>query len=260
MIKSKLKKAKGLIGKLFLGTSLVLSPLLVNRVCAEEEGEEGLYFLKRLGFSLMGAGVYDGIADSVGEAGVIRALGTFMGETEKEQKYDKLYKERNEAIRKSGMPLSSETCPETMPILYACNYYRDFNGDKAFEYPTDFVGIKNIFRNGEGLVLILRENIRKHVGKNISLEILTPKGESFWNYSYVLEKKGGFKHFGKGTDLIGSLLETGGFGIYTVPLYVNEKFAGMYKFEIIEGGKPLEIKNKIEKSTNTQSSDNNPNK
>ena len=238
-IKNKLKK--GLVGLLLVGS-------LTMPLKAEDQEESALDFLGQFGAYMMSTGAGDELYDTPEQKKAAREFGTFMKGYYAQEQENKLAKERNKAIKESGSNVNvniinndkkstkkydDNNNKKTIPLIFACNYVKDFNEDGSLKYPDEFIGIKNKFRKGEGLVLNISSNNPEHLGKEFNYKFFNQKGESFLTNTCTTNRLSYF-HIGEKDDLVKYFLDLNGPGIYTMSLHIDSKFEGLYTFEIMD--------------------------
>lgn len=113
---------------------------------------------------------------------------------------------------------------------FACNYWKDFNQDGGANYPEEYVGIKEKFREDEKITLV-SYNVK---GKSWKEEVYDPKGKKIFedkmeinpNEGIVLRTSDDF-------DMTTWLVQRGGYGNYKAVWSVDDKYVGSTEFEII---------------------------
>lgn len=74
--------------------------------------------------------------------------------------------------------------------FFACNDYGDFNNDGVLSYPNEFLGIKNVFKNDEQIILVSYDPISKK-GTKLDMKLFNSKGkEVFKANSLIYNQKG----------------------------------------------------------------------
>jgi len=116
--------------------------------------------------------------------------------------------------------------------FFACNYWKDFNNDGTTNYPEEYVGIKNKFRDYETIVLVLHDGVGER-GTKIVQKIFNPKGEEIYNVEKIFSQKGCSVIMGINGDAMGWLIEKGGYGNFKSVWYINNAYADSTEFEIV---------------------------
>ncbi len=120
--------------------------------------------------------------------------------------------------------------------FFACNYWGDFNNDNMGDYPEEFVGIKNRFRDDERIILVSYDEIGRK-GMKYEIKIYDPKGKEIHKIERIYEQDGEMNRIGSGDDLMRWLIYNGGYGNFKSVWYANNNYIGSTEFEIIPGSR-----------------------
>lgn len=110
------------------------------------------------------------------------------------------------------------------PLIFTYNYTKELDGKIGTTYPDEFIGIKNKFKKGEplGLMVSLPEGVK---GKRLEIKIYNSNGElSFEDFAEL-----DYKYTSK---IISGKPQNS--GIYKVVSYLDGKYIAEHKFEVIE--------------------------
>ncbi len=78
-------------------------------------------------------------------------VGTFLSESVRKEMGHSDYQQQQREENRTYVP--EELRPAQLErAFFACNYYKDFNNNGITNYPEEYVGIKNKFRNYETIV------------------------------------------------------------------------------------------------------------
>ena len=116
--------------------------------------------------------------------------------------------------------------------FFACNYFKDFDRDGFWDYPDEYVGIKNKFRDDEKILLVSRIQDKK--GQLFKREIYNPSGELIGEHESIVKSNRVVKTRGK---IMNWLIERGGYGNYKSVSYINDRYIGSTEFEIVPSGR-----------------------
>ncbi len=119
--------------------------------------------------------------------------------------------------------------------FFTCNYWKDFDQDGFWDYPDEYVGIKNKFRDDEKILLVSRIQDKK--GQLFKKEIYNPSGELIRKDESIVESNRGVKTTGYNWDLMNWLVENGGYGSYKAVWYLDYKSTSSSEFEIVHSEK-----------------------
>ncbi|MCP6727654.1 MAG: hypothetical protein KJI69_06610, partial [Patescibacteria group bacterium] len=133
--------------------------------------------------------------------------------------------ETHEEVRESGIL-----------EFFACNYWKDFNNNNVGNYPEEFVGIKNRFRDDEKIILVSYDQVNMK-GTEMKIKIFNPRGKEIHSGIYIYDSNGMMNRTGAEDDMIGWLIDNGGYGNFKSVWYVNNNYAGSTEFEIIPGSR-----------------------
>jgi len=115
--------------------------------------------------------------------------------------------------------------------FFACNYWKDFNGNGLGDYPDEYVGIKNKFRDNEKIILVSHdEKSRKE--QLWKIEIYSPHGEKIHESKEILPYNGIAMKTGEENDMMNWLIQNGGYVSYKTVWYLDDKYNGSTEFEI----------------------------
>ncbi len=138
------------------------------------------------------------------------------------QHYGALKKNREE----EWMPKDARVkYPGKKPVhLFSCNYRIDYDGNGLFIFPGEFGGIKNEFREGEKLSIILMDGINKK-GTHCKVSIFNPQGKEIYSLRKIYSQdKEGVGIAVDDFDMVEWLIKKGGYGAYKVVAEVNGEF------------------------------------
>ncbi len=147
-------------------------------------------------------------------------VNVYVGEEEKEK--ENVYVERKKE-------------PEQSRYFFACNYFKDFDGNGAGNYPEEYVGIKNKFRDNEKIILVSHDEKSKK-GQLWKMEIYNPSGEIIHKLELTVPYNGIVMKTGENFDMTNWLIQNGGYGSYKTVWYLNNKYNGSSEFEIVPSG------------------------
>ncbi|MCP6727572.1 MAG: DUF1647 domain-containing protein [Patescibacteria group bacterium] len=120
--------------------------------------------------------------------------------------------------------------------FFACNYWKDFNNNNAGDYPEEFVGIKNKFRDDERIILVSYDQLNMR-GTEMEIKIFNPRGKEIYSRVDIYDSNGVVNRTGTEDDMMGWLIDNGGYGNFKSVWYVNDNYAGSTEFEIIPGSR-----------------------
>lgn len=115
--------------------------------------------------------------------------------------------------------------------MFASNYWMDFNRNGVADYPDEFVGIKNTFREDESLIIFLHIHNHPPVAIKKSFMLYGPHGNVIMEHS--LTQMMGIHIGDTDFDLPPFLIERGGYGNYRVAWYLDEQYIGSNEFELV---------------------------
>ena len=122
--------------------------------------------------------------------------------------------------------------PELNRYFFACNYWKDFNGDGAANYPDEYVGIKNKFGDDEKISLVSHDEKGKK-GQRLRMEIYNSSGEIIIDHLKRLRDNGSMVTVADYFDMTNWLIQNGGYGNFKAVWYLDDKYAGSTEFEIV---------------------------
>lgn len=126
-----------------------------------------------------------------------------------------------------------EQIPRLRTDIFACNYFKDFNNNRYDDYPNEFVGIKNKFRDNEKILLVLYDEKSKR-GQLAKIELYNPSGQLIYNREIVFQSNGNTWRLGEDFDMTGWLTQMGGYGNFKYVYYLDNKYVGSTEFEIVK--------------------------
>ena len=129
------------------------------------------------------------------------------------------YSPRTEIIRKEK--------PESH--FFACNGYRDLNRDGKMDYPAEFIGIKNKFREWENITLV-SYTPDTWEGQKETLYLFSPRNELVSKTECTIKKDGNAVRVK--LDNPDSIARTHGYGKYHAVWNINRNFIGQTDFWI----------------------------
>jgi len=122
----------------------------------------------------------------------------------------------------------------------ACNYIKDFDKDGYIEYPDEYVGIKNRFRDNERISLVSYDEKTKK-GQLWEMELYSPSGEDISNGLIELvaaqDRSGMCFSDNENFNVMNWLIQTSGYGNYRSVWRIDGNYVGSTEFEIIPSGK-----------------------
>ena len=152
-----------------------------------------------------------------------------------------LYGLIEEAGRQTGREFIEDTfakqeeqvSPQPRTYFFTCNYFKDFNNDGVGDYPNEFVGIKNRFRDDEKIVLVSYDEKSKK-GQLVKWEIYNPSGKLIGTDQTIYQYNGNTWRVGENFDTTGWLIQNGGYGNFKAVWYLDGKYTGSTEFEIVK--------------------------
>jgi len=156
-------------------------------------------------------------------------VNVYVGEQEKEKEI--VYVERQEDKQK---------LPELNRYFFACNYWKDFNNNGIGDYPDEYVGIKNKFRDDEKIILVSHDEKAKK-GQLWKIELYNPSGEIIHKGKRVLPYSNVVMKTGENVNMMNRLIQNSSYGNFKAVWYLDDKYTGSTEFEIIQSN---ERKNK----------------
>jgi len=117
--------------------------------------------------------------------------------------------------------------------FFACNYWKDFDKNGYSDYPEEYVGIKNKFRDNEKIILVSHDE-RNLKGCKWSMEIYAPNGKTIHKAERILTYSvGECARTGADFDMTGWLIQEGGYGNFKAVWYIDGNYDGSTEFEIV---------------------------
>jgi len=118
---------------------------------------------------------------------------------------------------------------ERRGYVFVCNYFKDFDNDGAGNYPDEFVGIKNRFRDNEKILLVSYDQKNKK-GELGRIELYNPSGELIHEDEYIFQENEDFYILNTDSS---TLTQYGGYGSFKVIWYLNGRYGDSTEFEIV---------------------------
>ena len=93
----------------------------------------------------------------------------------------------------TGKPIQDTTIQQPsrdQGYFFACNYWEDVNHDGLFDYPTEFIGIKTVFKDTEEITLV-GGPFPNEIGQTGKIDIFSPRGELIDSATYIFDQPNG---------------------------------------------------------------------
>ncbi len=114
--------------------------------------------------------------------------------------------------------------------VVACNYLQaDPNHNGTLDYPTEFVGLKSVFKVNERIILVCYDPYSKK-GQNLRMDLRSPKGRLVRSEEGLISRD---REYRTAHVTPGNLVSQDGYGEYEVSFYSNDQFVGSTKFAIV---------------------------